>query len=320
MAHCQKIKNSNTKPSRTMALVCGLAILLAAPLTSLWAVVGDVGIRPFQPGVFIDWTQQAVEIEARVVLREGPLELLACSPQTREHESILVVSARPLHIFQAMSLAGLQQGAPARYDEKLDRWFPASGEPLDLQIRCRDEGKERIVPAAQWMLQRAGAKPPEKLTWVFSGSMAREEGGFAADADGTVACVVDFDSALIALSTPHSADNEELWLNANTKEVPPIGTRCTLVVRSAYHPKVEIEVDDGGVLRQDSKVLTPKQVAELLKKGHGDRLPFLSIRLKGKEQTSSADRAIREVRDELAQQGLDPDSSMTVGKAATAGE
>ena len=263
MAHCQKIKNSNTKPSRTMALVCGLAILLAAPLTSLWAVVGDVGIRPFQPGVFIDWTQQAVEIEARVVLREGPLELLACSPQTREHESILVVSARPLHIFQAMSLAGLQQGAPARYDEKLDRWFPASGEPLDLQIRCRDEGKERIVPAAQWMLQRAGAKPPEKLTWVFSGSMAREEGGFAADADGTVACVVDFDSALIALSTPHSADNEELWLNANTKEVPPIGTRCTLVVRSAYHPKVEIEVDDGGVLRQDSKVLTPKQVGIL---------------------------------------------------------
>ncbi|UCE61208.1 MAG: hypothetical protein JSU63_05560, partial [Phycisphaerales bacterium] len=62
--------------------------------------------RQFAPGVKIDWQRRVVEVDASVVLREGPLELLACSPQTREHESILAVRARPLHIYQAMGLIG----------------------------------------------------------------------------------------------------------------------------------------------------------------------------------------------------------------------
>ncbi len=188
----------------------------------------QTGMRDFAPGVRINWDKQAVEVESRVVLREGPLELLACSPQTREHESILAVLARPLHVFQAMGLIGLEAGSPARYDEKLDRWFPASGEPLDLRIQWREDGRDHEVAPANWMVERKTGKPPEGLRWVFAGSMVREEGGFGADPDGTVVCVVDFDSALIALSTPHSADDAELWLTANPKEVPPTGTRCTL--------------------------------------------------------------------------------------------
>ena len=58
------------------------------------------GIKEFVHGGRIDWTNRRGEVDSRVVLRKGPLELLACSPQTREHESILVVNARPLHIFQ----------------------------------------------------------------------------------------------------------------------------------------------------------------------------------------------------------------------------
>ena len=77
--------------------------------------------RKFAQGVWIDWRQATVELDARVVLRTGPLELLACSPRTREHESILVVPARPMHVFQALGLVGLEAGSPLRYDEERGR-------------------------------------------------------------------------------------------------------------------------------------------------------------------------------------------------------
>jgi len=82
-------------------------MLPASPLTA-------DNVRPFADGIQINWTRKQVEVEATVVLREGPLELLACSPNTREHESILVIEARPLHIFKAMGLIGLQPGKPVR--------------------------------------------------------------------------------------------------------------------------------------------------------------------------------------------------------------
>ena len=90
--------------------------------------------KVFAPGVRIDWRRRVVEVETRVVLRRGPLELLACSPHTREHESILSVHARPMHVFQAMGLIGLSPGSPARYDVKQNNWIAPPGDRLDLRV------------------------------------------------------------------------------------------------------------------------------------------------------------------------------------------
>ena len=298
----------------------GSAILL---LATRWTVHADdppyvpvphsmYGIREFAPGIRIDWKAKAIEIDARVVLREGPLELFACSPQTREHESILSVSARPLHIFQAMGLIGLEAGSPARYDEQQDRWFPAGGEPLDLRVQWREDGRDRAIGPVAWMVEKQTGKPPEALRWVFAGSLMREEGGFGADADGTVVCVVDFDSALIALSVPHSADDAELWLTANSKEVPPVGTRCTLSVRSAYHPKLEVEIAAGGAFRSAGESLNAGQIGDLLTRNRDDRTPFLSVWHHPNLAESDVTRAVRELKDELRHRKIDPVVSMSV--------
>jgi hypothetical protein len=272
------------------------------------------GIREFAPGIQIDWKSKVIEIGAIVVLREGPLELLACSPQTREHESILSVSARPLHIFQAMGLIGLEAGSPARYNEMLDRWFPASGEPLDLRVHWRDGDKDRTVSPAAWMVEKKTGKPPETLRWVFAGSLVREEGWFGADADGTVVCVVDFDSALIALSARHSADDAELWLTANPKEVPPLGTRFTLSIRSAYHPKLEVEIASKGAFRTAEESLSAGQIGDLLTRNRDDRTPFLSVWYHPNLAESDLTRAVQELKDELRRRRIDPEASMMVRK------
>ena len=252
------------------------------------------GLRQFAAGVHIDWTSLTVNIDSEVVLREGALELLACSLQTREHESILVVKARPLHILQAMGIVGLEPGLPLRYDEKNDRWIPASGEPLDLRIRCDGVDGGRPVSAAAWLAETKGGKPPKDVDWVFSGSRSVPGGRFGADLEGTVACLVDFDTALISPATSHSADNEELWLKANTAAIPPRGTACTLLVRSAYRPALEVKLAPDETLRFGEKPVTPTELVEMLHRPTDDERPArLSLRL-GPQVTEEAANSARE--------------------------
>ncbi len=225
-------------------------------------------VREYAPGVLIDWASLQVELDARVVLREGLLELFACSPRTREHESIVVVRARPLHIYQAMGLIGLSPGQPVTYDEAANRWIPASGDRVLLEVRYPTKNGPRTVNVWDWMMD---AKKPDataeslRRDWVFCGSRRSNGGVLGADVEGTIACVVDFDTALIGLAELHSADNTSLWLAARTENIPPEGSECTLLIRSAA---VVVECASPGRFRLHGRWLTPQQLRTVL----GERL------------------------------------------------
>lgn len=339
------MSSSRIKPRRAMAHCAGFFAALWIPGSGqicTWAQdeKPEVGaatpgptegrVREFAPGIEIDWSQPAVRLEARVVLREGPLELFACSPQTKEHESILVVSARPWQIFQAMGLIGIESGSPPRYDEALERWKPASGEPLDLRVEWRDDSRVRNARPEAWMLEKSTGRPPKELRWVFSGSTIRRDaaselsreagrdaGRFAADSDGTVACVVDFDSALISLTSLHSADDTELWLSANPQAIPTIGTRCILTIRSAFHPKLAVEIDQDGIIRVGEEKLSEVEVGQRLGRNGDSRTPRLVITLTGERETEKSLSTIDNIRSELRNRSLDPAATMKVQTKAT---
>lgn len=273
------MNNPSTKVSRCRRSALGSAGFVATTLIGMWLVsaaasgataFGDTTHptesqpREFAPGVRIYWKARAVEVDAKIALRSGPLELFACSPQTREYESLLVVQARPMHIYQAMGLLGLEPGHPPRFDAKANRSVPAAGVPLSLAVRFGTGAKARFVdPSA--LMRATGKKPLSKnaLRWVFSGSRTFENGRFGADVDGTVACVVDFDTALITVDALHSADNDKLWLEANTPEIPPIGTSCQLLIMSKRSSEITVKVSSGGRLSVDGRSVKPADVVKL---------------------------------------------------------
>lgn len=262
-------------------------------------------VRQFAPGVHIDWQARAIEVDAKVAFRAGPLELLACSPQTREHESVLVVDARPMHIFQAMGLIGLEPGHPVRYVAETESTEAPTGQPVALSVRFGQGDSARVRPARELMRLVGEKRPPDELRWVFAGSRTFSNGRFGADADGTVACVVDFDTALIALDTLHSADNDKLWLEANTPAIPPIGTPCRLVIRASVTDKaVVVVVDQGGRLLLDGRVVSAKALAERVKgadaAGRSDRLVISAA-------SGVRDETIAGAREALINHGLDAD-------------
>lgn len=253
----------------------------------------DPASPEFAPGVRIDWQHRRVELDAEIVLRKGALELFACSPHSREHESILRVRARPLHVFQAMGLIGLTPGAPARYESKGERWVRATGETVSLRVRYPSKGVDKVSPIEAWLLDVKHSRPPEKIDWMFAGSRTLDGGRFGADLDGTIVCVVDFDTALITVGDLHSADNELLWLEANTEAIPPVGTRCTLLIQAATEPAIQIDLSGDGLLTRDGKTVSVETVAKLaLEVPQRDGKPAVILRVEAGVSVRVRQRAV----------------------------
>ena len=206
---------------------------------------GQPRIVPFQSGIRIDWVRRQVEADATVILREGLIELFACSPQIREHEAIVRIEARPLHLFQALGLIGLTPGHPILYDDETGRRAPAAGDPVEIEVRYPAGGQVQTVPIERWLLRSREGRPVDRLPWVFAGSVELEDNSIAADYEGTVVAVVDFGSSLVALPELHSDRNAELWLKPNTAAIPPVGTKCVLVFRAG---SVVVTLDAAGRL------------------------------------------------------------------------
>ena len=205
---------------------------------------GQAKRAEFQPGVVIDWSHRQVEIDSTVVLREGLLELVACTANSREHESILRINARAAHVYMALGLIGLTPGKPASWDFDRDQPIPATGDPVAIEVRFPREGQTVERNIRHWLLENG--KVMRERHWVFAGSVRTEEDDLVAQREGTIVTVVDFGDALLALPESHTADNEELWLEPNTTEIPPLDSKVTLIVRALQAPPLVVTLAEDG--------------------------------------------------------------------------
>lgn len=259
----------------------------------------------------IAWARQTIEVDARVVMRAGPLELLVCTPGTREHESVLVINASATHVYQAMGLIGLTPGSPVRYDESSDKLIAPTGDRLQLLIRHQRDGKPFTHPAGRWLADAESRQRIESIDWVFAGSRRTPEGSraveggrLAVESEGTVVALVDFDSALITVSSLHTSANEALWIVANTDAIPPIGTPCTLIIRPVVQ-QVAVIVRSDGTVRVHGEPWTLQQVASLAQPAEDDDRPVVFL-LQG-ERATDADQ-IERVTKALVRLGVERDA------------
>ncbi|MGB0768576.1 MAG: hypothetical protein ACPGYV_12815, partial [Phycisphaeraceae bacterium] len=50
------------------------------------------------PGIAIDLENKRIDIQAKVAVDDDLLELIACISDTKEHESLVVIEAVPVHV------------------------------------------------------------------------------------------------------------------------------------------------------------------------------------------------------------------------------
>jgi hypothetical protein len=193
--------------------------------------------------VWIDKQHGQVMVDGYVSLREGYLEMFACTAGTKEHESVVAVHSRAQVVHAALLAIGAEPGHPVRFQPKFS---PPTGTRVHVEVRWRDpQGNWHSVRAQQWVLDASTSqvmRPP----WIFAGSgfwkdPVTGKQFYQADA-GDFICVSNFSTAMLDIPIESSQSDDQRIYVANTKLIPPLGTPVRLVLK----PEVAHEESEKG--------------------------------------------------------------------------
>ena len=213
------------------------------------------GLKELFPHVRIDVAAKLVEFDGTVPIdahdAETPhdfLEVIVCTPDTKEHESLVMTRATAAHVHAALLLVGLEPGAPGtwEWDGTNVRPIPPRGDAVEVVFVTRDAaGAEVVSRPVDWVVSVHGTKRLADLPdtgFLFAGSTFRRLGdseAYSADADGTLVGLCTFGSETIALARVihHESSVEEPEWIADSARVPPYGAPVTVRVRPARPPE-----------------------------------------------------------------------------------
>jgi len=211
------------------------------------------------PGIQLNLKERCIDVNATVCLHKGLLELVACTKGSKEHESILSIAARPMHIHTAMLLMGGRPGTPAMKkvaDGARTRWVSVepAGDPVRVLIVFPDsKGKPQEHPISKFISpaqpdEISGIPANKKLkifpaSFLFAGSHLVENGPgpkeYVCEQSGNVISISTFGDELLCLPGIHGHQNDGLSWQVNPKGLPKIGEqvilRLRLKVRVPHH-------------------------------------------------------------------------------------
>jgi hypothetical protein len=203
---------------------------------------GDT-LRTFVDGVRFVPNGRLVEVDGFVCLDIGWLEQIACSPNTREHEALVVIPAKPSAIHAALLAAGFESGTPGRwsYPNNEFRFVAPTGDAVDVFVRYADANGAEVTHAIRrWIIDHEGRFEFPDTPWIFGGSRLTAPDSpnkpgehYMADTTGSIIGLVTFGDELIGLQeviADQSAVHAPQWVVA-TDRMPSIGTEVTLIIK-----------------------------------------------------------------------------------------
>ena len=233
-----------------LGLILALPALAQVPTTDLGSPTSDLGSRtspPSTPPIYpvgsepqpepspvqwegtvatlgsvkLDSATKTVSATGWVNQTSGPIEVLACGPAGKVHESVFVLALNPLDLQAALLLAGLKGGEPMPEIGQ----GPPHGAPVDVFVdwTSGDEAKSARAESFVWNLEANAALP--ETPWTFTGSVVKD-GQFKALAEESLVVTYWDPYAIVNLPLPCGGNDELLVANSNA--VPPYQTPVTL--------------------------------------------------------------------------------------------
>lgn len=245
------------------------------PMSAPPEAKGLVRVTP-EHDVWLDGKNKRVILGAKVVLREGPLELFCTLAEQKEHEAILSVLAEAYFVHAALVSFGFDPGQPVQFRPE---YKPAQGPEVEITVHWTDaNGKRQSARGQDWVRNTETGKSLE-YPWVFGGSrvwMDPDTGQAHYLAEGgDFICVSNFPSAMIDLPIRSTDTNAALLYEAFSERIPPRGTEVALVLTPkpwkkpaaaddgpVEAPAVEEAADAAGDQAADEAVEAPSPEAE----------------------------------------------------------
>jgi hypothetical protein len=244
---CAGARGGRLRRMIRMLVLATLGLILcgcAAPQREAGRRAGP--ITPVE-GITVWPDEHRVEIAAVACLEAGWLEQIACSPRTREHESLAVIEALPSSVHAALLLAGFEPGAPGAWSQEDGElvFTRPTGDPIDIFVRYEYDGRTVDESIRTWITSgdRRAAFP--EIPWVFAGSFFAPNPEwmgpgehYVADQTGSIIGLVTFGDEVVAFEEVFAdqQDVQPLQWQVRTEHVPAPGTPVTLILRPAAGP------------------------------------------------------------------------------------
>lgn len=171
--------------------------------------------------VEVDANRRELRVPGWVNMTEGAIELLACGPGGKTHESAFVLDVNPLDLQTGLLLLGLQPGTPPT---GLGEGQP-SGTEVNLVVTWQENGETREAPAGSFVYNYETKSVMSNVNWIFTGSVI-EDGKFKALAEESLVVTYWDPWAIVNVGHP-TGSNDEVWA-VNRAMVPPLKTPITL--------------------------------------------------------------------------------------------
>lgn len=196
------------------------------------------GLKRLAPNanVWVDLPNKQLVLGGEVALRRGPLELLACLKNTKEHEAVFAIETKAYVVHAGLLAIGAKTGNPARF---VPEYTPAKGTEIEVLVEWTDAAGKKQKKDAREFVKNAKTGKAMTFPWVFGGS------GFWTDPadgkkyyqaeDGDLICISNFPSAMLDVPVESSNANSALLFEAFTDNIPPEKTQVLIYLK----PKLE---------------------------------------------------------------------------------
>ena len=184
--------------------------------------------------IWVDLNKKQVIAGGFICLNAGPLEVFVCPRQTKEHESVVSINSTAELVHAALLAVEAVPGKPVQW---VPEYKPATGDVIEVNVMWKKE-EELIKRRGQEMILNVKTGKPMQHDWIFGGSIVEtleanehypERSFYLADS-GELICVSNFSTATLDVPVKSSDANAGLLYEANTPNVPEVGTKVYVVL------------------------------------------------------------------------------------------
>ena len=190
----------------------------------------------------VDRKKGEVQVEGKVNMQQGLIELLACTPKGKLHESVLALDVEPIHLQTGLLLLDLKFGRNLRFQG--DPNTPL-GDPVEVWVEWQVDGENYRYRGEDLVFDRKKGTTMKHTHWVFSGSRI-VNGRFAAQEDGSL--ITTYHDPNTILDNPLETGGDDETYEANPVVAPPKDTPVRVTIRRVKPPDKRIPIfPDKGV-------------------------------------------------------------------------
>jgi hypothetical protein len=181
-------------------------------------------------------SEKRLEVAGRVNMQKGLVEVFACAPGGKTHESVVVLDCVPSGLHAGLLAMGLKPGKPVEEGTEAE-YKPPTGDGVEIQVRWTSGDRQATARAEDWVWNERDAAPMKHGAWVFAGSFMQEPTGNPEEATFAAnyvkSLVTTYHDATSILENPFPEGRDDTVYYANERAVPAVGTPVTVVFTPA---------------------------------------------------------------------------------------